>query len=92
MINLSTPTLWKITKGQGPVVAAAIHDGHRVREEVSKILALTDAERLREEDPFTAIWTEVAETRIIGLQSRFEVDLNRPREKAVYIIVDPKNK
>ncbi len=85
MVNLSTPTLWKITKGHSPVVAAAIHDGHQVREEVSKILALTDAERLREEDPFTAIWTEVAETRIIGLQSRFEVDLNRPREKAVYI-------
>ena len=85
MINLSTPTLWKITKGHSPIVAAAIHDGHQVREEVSRILALTDAERLREEDPFTAIWTEVAKTRIIGLQSRFEVDLNRPREKAVYI-------
>ena len=85
MTNQSTPAIWKITKGHSPVVAAAIHDGHQVREEVSRILALTDAERLREEDPFTAIWTEVAETRIIGLQSRFEVDLNRPREKAVYI-------
>ena len=72
-------------KGHSPVVAAAIHDGHQVREEVSRILALTEAERLREEDPFTATWTEVAETRIIGSHSRFEVDLNRPREKAVYI-------
>ena len=85
MMNRSTPPIWKITKGHSPVVAAAIHDGHQVRGEVSRILALTDAERLREEDPFTALWTEVAETRIIGLQSRFEVDLNRPREKAVYI-------
>ena len=85
MTDLSTQTIWKITKRHSPIVAAAIHDGHHVREEVSGILALTDAERLREEDPFTAIWTEVAETRIIGLQSRFEVDLNRPREKAVYI-------
>jgi len=85
LINLNTPMIWEITKGHSPVVAAAIHDGHHVREEVSRILALTDAERLREEDPFTAIWTEVAETRIIGSQSRFEVDLNRPREKAVYI-------
>lgn len=85
MTNLSTQTIWEITRGHSPVVATAIHDGHQIREEVSKILALTNAERLREEDPFTAIWTEVAETRIIGLHSRFEVDLNRPREKAVYI-------
>ncbi len=85
MTNLSTHTIYKITKGHSPVAAAAIHDGHRVRDEVSRILALTEAERLREEDPFTGIWTEVVETRIIGSHSRFEVDLNRPREKAVYI-------
>jgi N-formylglutamate amidohydrolase len=39
---------------------------------------------LREEDPHTASWTVVAPTRIVGLRSRFEVDLNRPRDKAVY--------
>ncbi|MYK20047.1 N-formylglutamate amidohydrolase [Candidatus Poribacteria bacterium] len=85
MTHQNTQTIWNITKGHSPIVAAAIHDGHRVRKEVSEILALTDAERLREEDPFTALWTEVSETRIIGTHSRFEVDLNRPREKAVYI-------
>ncbi|MXY99126.1 N-formylglutamate amidohydrolase, partial [Candidatus Poribacteria bacterium] len=85
MTNLSTHTIWKLIKGHSPVAAAAIHDGHHARDEVSRILALTEAERLREEDPFTGIWTEVAETRIIGSHSRFEVDLNRPREKAVYI-------
>jgi N-formylglutamate amidohydrolase len=42
------------------------------------------AARLREEDPFTASWTTVAATRMVGLRSRFEVDLNRPRDKAVY--------
>ncbi len=76
---------WKIIGGNNQIIAAAIHDGHKVRKEVSEKLAITDEARLREEDPFTAIWTEVAETRIIGLHSRFEVDLNRPREKAVYI-------
>ncbi len=85
MTHPSTQTIWKITKGHSPVVAAAIHDGHHLREEVSRILSLTAVERLREEDPFTGIWTEVAKTRIIGSHSRFEVDLNRPREKAVYI-------
>ena len=48
-------------------------------------MKLSEANRLREEDPFTAGWTTVAENRIIGTYSRFEVDLNRPREKAVYI-------
>ena len=45
---------------------------------------MEELERLREEDPFTDLWTEVAPTRVIGTRSRFEVDLNRPREKAVY--------
>ncbi|MDA1189114.1 MAG: N-formylglutamate amidohydrolase, partial [Chloroflexi bacterium] len=46
--------------------------------------ALSDAERLREEDPFTSIWTSVVNTRLNPSRSRFEVDLNRPRDKAVY--------
>jgi N-formylglutamate deformylase len=67
-----------------PVAAAAIHDGHALRADVRAAMALGDEERLREEDPFTALWAEVVETRLIGLRSRFEVDLNRPRERAVY--------
>ena len=85
MIDSRIGKIWCEVVGKSPLIAAAIHDGHDSRAEVSKLFALTDAERLREEDPFTATWTEVAETRIVGLRSRFEVDLNRPREKAVYI-------
>ena len=76
--------IWQITYGDGPLVAAAIHDGHGLRPEVAALMALTDAERLREEDPFTGGWTAIAPTRITGTRSRFEVDLNRPPEKAVY--------
>jgi N-formylglutamate amidohydrolase len=47
-------------------------------------MALDEVSRLREEDPFTGRWTEIAPTRVVGLRSRFEVDLNRPRETAVY--------
>jgi N-formylglutamate deformylase len=72
------------TPGDSPFVAAAIHDGHLVREELQTLFKLTDPERLREEDPHTAYWATVAPTRIIGLRSRFEVDLNRPRVLAVY--------
>ncbi len=76
--------IWRLNIADGPLVATAVHDGHDARDEVAKHFALNDLERLREEDPFTGDWTEVAATRIVGLRSRFEVDLNRPREKAVY--------
>ncbi len=77
--------IWKMHIGDSPIVATAIHDGHQLREDVAGLIALSDKERLREEDPFTGSWTHIAESQIIGLRSRFEVDLNRPREKAVYI-------
>ncbi|TVP48388.1 MAG: N-formylglutamate amidohydrolase [Gemmatimonadales bacterium] len=76
---------FQITHGTDvPVAAAAVHDGHALRPDVGSAVALDDAARLREEDPFTARWTEVVDTRLIGLRSRFEMDLNRPRDKAVY--------
>ena len=77
-------TIWSIERGRGPIVATAIHDGHEVRDEVARHMVLDDAVRLREEDPYTGGWTSVAPTRVIGSRSRFEVDLNRLRDKAVY--------
>jgi N-formylglutamate amidohydrolase len=71
-------------RGAGPIVATAIHDGHEVRDEVARHMVLDDAVRLREEDPFTGGWTSVSPTRVVGTRSRFEVDLNRSRDKAVY--------
>ena len=77
--------LWLHETGDGPIVAVAVHDGHEVREEVGELLALSSEERLREEDPFTGEWaTAVAPTRVLARRSRFEVDLNRPREEAFY--------
>ncbi len=76
----------QITDGDTCLAAVAIHDGHAVREEVAQLFALGGPERLREEDPFTGLWTAAAETRIVGKRSRFEVDLNRPRERAVYLM------
>ena len=76
---------WYLERGQGPLIATAIHDGNNLRPELLPLINLSVSERLREEDPFTAGWTGVAPTRLIGLLSRFEVDLNRPRDKAVYL-------
>ncbi len=77
--------IWKLEKGKGPLVATANHNGHEIRSELKEFLFISNAERLREEDPFTGEWTQMANIRVIGMRSRFEVDLNRPREKAVYL-------
>ncbi len=76
--------LWTSTVSDDWLIATAIHDGHEVRPEVARRLAIPESVRLREEDPYTAAWTAIAQTRISGRRSRFEVDLNRPREQAVY--------
>lgn len=73
-----------IVEGDGPIVATAIHDGHALREEIAAAIALADDARLREEDPFTGRVATLAPTHAIVDRSRFEVDLNRPRDRAVY--------
>jgi N-formylglutamate amidohydrolase len=81
---MDTPP-WSIKVGNTPLVTTAIHNGHTVREEIAHLFALNEADRLREEDPFTDQWVTIADTQVVVYHSRFEVDLNRPREKAVYL-------
>jgi N-formylglutamate amidohydrolase len=80
-----TQTLWHTKFGDGPLVACAIHNGHEVRPDLAACLRLSEPERLYEEDPYTGYWTSIATTQIVVDRSRFEVDLNRPRDKAVYL-------
>ncbi len=47
-------------------------------------MALSEADRLREEDPFTAAAVLGVPAHVIAHRSRFEFDLNRPPEGAVY--------
>jgi N-formylglutamate deformylase len=61
----------------------AIHAGHDVRPELRQWLAVCDAERRREEDPMTDYWLSLGDSTVRVNRSRFEVDLNRPRERAV---------
>ena len=75
--------IWTREIGERPLVAVALHHGHDLRPEVRQFVALSDEERLREEDPYTGRWAELASTRFIVHRSRFEMDLNRPRPKAV---------
>ena len=73
-----------VHEGDGPIIATAIHDGHGLREDCVGCMALDEATRLREEDPHTARIAARVPTRLVVTRSRFEVDLNRPRDKAVY--------
>jgi len=75
---------WDLAVADGPVIATAIHDGHALRPSLRARVALDDDARWREEDPLTSLLTQVGDTRLRVRQSRFEVDLNRPRNEAVY--------
>jgi hypothetical protein len=75
---------WTVQSGPGPVVATAIHDGHELRPEIAAQMALGDADRLREEDPFTGDAVRGVARHIIVHRSRFEFDLNRDPENAIY--------
>lgn len=76
---------WTVHCGLSPILATAIHNGHAVRPAVATLMAISEAERLREEDPFTAFAACDVPNRIIFHRSRFEVDLNRARDGAIYL-------
>ncbi len=78
-------TTYTFIKGHSPIVATAIHDGHLTRNSILNLFKLNDEQRLREEDPFTAKWVNISDNNIVVHHSRFETDVNRPREKAVYV-------
>src|SRR5947207_3581150 len=75
---------WTIEAGDGSVVACAVHAGGEVRSEALRHMAIGRRARFVEEDPYTDELTDVADTSIVVHRSRFEVDLNRVRDRAVY--------
>lgn len=76
---------WDLIVSDGPVIATAIHDGHALRPGLRERMALDDDARWREEDPLTSLLTQIGDARLRVRTSRFEVDLNRPREEAIYL-------
>ncbi|TRC89642.1 N-formylglutamate amidohydrolase [Mesorhizobium sp. WSM4303] len=79
---------WTIKRGDGPVIGTAIHSGTEVGSACRSLMCLPDPDRLREEDPFTERFIADFPTRIIVHRSRFQVDLNRARDAAVYLSPD----
>ena len=75
---------WYIDQAKGPILAAAIHSGHDLRAELVSLLAIGETERFREEGPYADYWATACSTRLLVYRSRFEVDLNCPRDQVVY--------
>jgi hypothetical protein len=65
-------------------VCTAIHNGHRLRSGLVENCALSESERLREEDPYTANIAANMPITVVANDSRYEYDLNRPPETCVY--------
>jgi len=66
------------------VLGVALHAGNRVRSEMEEIMEVSREERFREEDPYTDRFVKDFPMQLIALDSRFEYDLNREMESAIY--------
>lgn len=67
-----------------PYVCGAVHDGHQFRKELWDNCLHTDYDRWYEEDPETKNMVASQPIVIAGLDSRFEYDLNRAPDDAIY--------
>src|SRR5262249_29499494 len=68
-----------------PLVGLATHAGHLVREELQMKMAMEDVERRVEEGPGTDEFVANYPIQMIALDSRYEYDIDRPREESVYL-------
>ena len=67
-----------------PYCCTAIHNGGLLRKDLKNKIALSDYERWYEEDPHTADFIASMPITIVGLDSRFEYDLNRSPDNCIY--------
>ena len=67
-----------------PYICGAVHDGHQFRKELWDNCLHTEYERWYEEDPETKNMVISHPILIAGCDSRFEYDLNRTSEDAVF--------
>lgn len=67
-----------------PYACLAIHNGHRLRPGLKELCRLSDHERWQEEDPNTMDMISSLPIVISAMDSRYEYDLNRSPEHAIY--------
>lgn len=69
-----------------PIWTVALHDGNHIDAQWRKYMRIKRQDRLREEDPYTGLLTPKGTNRVIVKTSRFELDLNRDPENALYLM------
>ncbi len=67
-----------------PYICGAVHNGHQFRKSLWENCLHTEFERWYEEDPATLEMVQAHPIVISGRDSRFEYDLNRDPENAIY--------
>lgn len=67
-----------------PYACTAIHDGSQFRSELKDKISLTEYNRWYEEDPNTGDFIDSMPITLVGLDSRYEYDLNRRPEECIY--------
>lgn len=67
-----------------PFYCTSIHNGSNLRPELQSKIALSEYERWYEEDPNTADFIASLPISIVGLDSRYEYDLNRVPNDCIY--------
>jgi uncharacterized protein (TIGR02421 family) len=67
-----------------PAICAAVHNGSNFSDDLHTYCALSEEERFFEEDPYTGELIESMPITLIGKDSRYEYDLNRPIARCIY--------
>lgn len=67
-----------------PYCCMAIHDGSNLRPELADKINVDDYQRWYEEDPHTGNFIDSLPITLVGLDSRFEYDLNRRPEECIF--------
>ncbi len=71
-------------KEYAPYICGAVHDGHQFRKSLWENCLHTEYDRWYEEDPCTKEMIQSHPIVIAGCDSRFEYDLNRAPDTAIY--------
>jgi len=74
---------WDRVSGSSPLVATALHTGSDVRPGLERFLAADEAARRAARDPFAARWAGALVNRVIVRRSRYEIDLDQTRDRAI---------
>ncbi|SKB77516.1 N-formylglutamate amidohydrolase [Sphingobacterium nematocida] len=82
---MSLQISYHIQTVDSPFWSFAIHDGHHIDDDLLPYLLLNSKQRLREEDPYTALIAELPINQFVVGTSRFQLDLNRDIEQSVYL-------